>query len=300
VTRTELTAAGAPSYTRSVGAWPPAWRVATRSPLDYQGLAAIVRSALEDRDRAIGVKPLREGDRAVWRAAMTLPGGPLEIVVDQATGIVLWCADQKATFTATVDWKAPPRAGTTYRLDVPAGRKVVTKRETDYTYASSLAAAGRTAGYAPLESTLAPDGYALKAVATGSANGGLWTQAGTPAGTHKSASLRVPPEKRIDALYTRGLNWCAVEQLGPKGSAGDLAGLTAAFLARSPQSLLSLQADVLQYGAMTGATAYTWFAESGPTLFVAGKGHLVYATGSMTRQELLSFAEGLRPVGAGS
>ena len=40
---TTATFLGRDITTRTVDAWPPAWQVATPSPLDYQGLAAIVR-----------------------------------------------------------------------------------------------------------------------------------------------------------------------------------------------------------------------------------------------------------------
>ena len=98
------TADASSALTRTVGEWPPVWRVATHSPLDYQGLAAIVRTAVEDGDEAVGIKPLKDGDRAVWRAAMTLGGKLLELVVDQQTGIVTWYSDGEDTFTAKVDW----------------------------------------------------------------------------------------------------------------------------------------------------------------------------------------------------
>ena len=104
-------------YGISIGEWPPVWRVATRSPLDYQGLSAIVRTAVEDRDDAVGIKPLKDGDRAVWRAAMTLGGQPVELVVDQQTGIVTWYTDGRAIFTASVDWASPPPADKTYPID---------------------------------------------------------------------------------------------------------------------------------------------------------------------------------------
>ena len=60
---------------------------------------------------AVGIKPLKEGDRAVWRAAMTMGGRQIDVVVDQQTGIVTWYSDGKDTFTAKVDWDAPPPAG---------------------------------------------------------------------------------------------------------------------------------------------------------------------------------------------
>ena len=64
---------------RTIGAWPPVWRVATHSPLDYQGLSAIVRTAVEDRDDAVGIKPLKDGERRVWRAAIRLDGRSVEL-----------------------------------------------------------------------------------------------------------------------------------------------------------------------------------------------------------------------------
>ena len=40
----------------------------------------------------------------------------------------------------------------------------------------------------------------------------------------------------------------------------------------------------------------TWYQESGPSLFVAGARRAVFVTGALTRQELIAFAEGLKPV----
>ena len=110
------------SYRAIIGVWPPLWQVDTPSPLDYQGLAAMVRSAVEDGDHAVGIKPVKDGGRVAWRAAMTLDGKQIDVVVDQETGIVTWCSfDGEETFTAKVDWASPPAAGTTYSVDVPPG-----------------------------------------------------------------------------------------------------------------------------------------------------------------------------------
>ena len=132
--RTETTLGGNGGHfaalTRTVGAWPPVWRVATHSPLDYQGLAAVVLTAVEDGDETVGIKPIKDGDRATWRAAMTMGGKLIDVVVDQQTGIVTWYSDGEDTFTATVDWDAPPPAGTTYRVDVPAGTEAETIGDT--------------------------------------------------------------------------------------------------------------------------------------------------------------------------
>ena len=60
----------------------------------------------------------------------------------------------------------------------------------------------------------------------------------------------------------------------------------------------SYQQTTLQYGAFKGATASTWYQASGPSLFVAGARRAVFVTGALTRQELIAFAEGLKPVPA--
>ena len=280
------------TFTRTVGAWPPVWRVATHSPLDYQGLAAIVRTAVEDGDDTVGIKPLKEGDRAVWRAAMTMGGRQIEVVVDQQTGMVTWYSDGRSTFTAKVGWEAPPPAATTYRVDVPAGTKAKTVKNDAYSYAASPAAAQQTAGYAPLVSDLAPDGYVLKAVATSRADMRplSWI-------SDKVLSLPVGPRgTAVLELYTRGLSQFTVEQVGPAtmhfwASVHDWPG-------QATPGRLSYQQTTLQYGAFKGATASTWYQESGPSLFVAGARRAVFVTGALTRQELIAFAEGLKPVPA--
>ena len=280
--------------THSVGTWPPVWRVATRSPLDYQGLAAIVRAAVEDRDRSIGIKPIKESDRKVWRAAMKLDDKDTELVVDQLTGIVVWYTDGRSTFTATVDWSSPPPADETYVVKVPAGQKVTTKTDETFSYEPSPAAAGRTAGYEPLVSDLAPDGYSLKAVATAESGGApnAWLRPGMSMPLDFAAR-----HKQVALLYTRGLNWFTVQQLGPK-KAGPIARAGGDLKPYKPDTL-SLQQTTLQYGALAGRTAYTWYTTTGPTLIAGDAGHIVYVTGALTRQELIAFAEGLEPLGSG-
>jgi hypothetical protein len=281
---------------RTSGAWPPAWQVATPSPLIYQGLSAIVRSAIEDGDRSIGIKPLKQGDRKVWRAAMTLDGRDVQLVVDQLTGIVTWHADSLATFTATVDWSAPPPTDGASALLVPAGQSVTTQTNESPDYQPSPAAAGRAVGYAPLVSELAPDGFSLRAIATSETNGapGIWL-------VHDGQSGPVDPltgQLQVEQLYTRGLNYFTVQQLGP-GAAGKSVGLLHDTLAAIAADKLSFETTSLQYGALSGATAYTWYDTSGPTLFVSDERHIVYITGALTRRELVAFAEGLNTVGSG-
>jgi hypothetical protein len=294
-TRTETTTPGAAggSVLRTVGSWPPVWQVATRSPLDYQGLAAIVRTAVEDGDQSVGIKPVKDGDRAVWRASLRLDGEQVDLVVDQETGILTWYSSADGTFTADVDWDSPPPAGTTYSVGVPAGTDVQTVRSR-VQYAASPAEAGREAGYDPLVSSLAPDGYRLKAVATidevHRAFGWLTTE---------TVNVRTPPGVRrpvVAQLYTRGLSWFTVEQSDPDWTRIWRPRLRE--LAEAATDKPSYQEATLQYGAFKGKTALTWYQESGPSLFVAGERRAVFVTGALTRQELVAFAEGLKPVPA--
>jgi hypothetical protein len=281
---------GSATWSRTVGSWPPIWRVATRSPLDYQGLAAVVRAAVEDRDEAVGIKPLRDGERTVWRAAMTLDGGDVQLVVDQATGIVTWYSDGRSTFTADVVWASPPPPAGSYAVDA-AGLPMKTRTDDTFTYEETPSAAGRAAGYEPLVSDLSPDGYVLDAVAL--REDGRQVSLRWLGGTPEIAPGRGPKEPVIALLYSRGLSWFTMEQAGPKTVSFLEDGLTSRLDAVAGEKL-SYRETTLLYGAFRGATAATWYQRSGPSLFVAGRRRAVFVTGALTRQELISFAEGLK------
>ena len=304
--RRELTETRSPSgsnYDITVGAWPPVWQVATHSPLDYQGLAAVVRSVVEDNDHKVGIKPLKDGERKVWRAAMTFPGDDLvELVVDQQSGLVTWYSEDTpsalVTFTAAPAWADPPPANETYSLakgsksDLAHAR--ITK-DTTYAPAPTPAAAALRAGYPLLEPTLVPDGFVVRAVATRKSGGRQVDWLGFRSGGRAPTASG---ELGVALLYTRGLTWFAVDELGPQathafdGFVRDQIGTTAA-------TKLSFDSEVLQYGWFTGSTAYTWYEKSGPTLFVSDGRRTVYVTGALTRQELITLAEGLKPLGSG-
>ena len=106
-------------------------------------------------------------------------------------------------------------------------------------------------------------------------------------------------QRQVAQLYTRGLSWFTVQQLGPAAAGKSVASLRDT-LASLAADKLSFETTTLQYGALTGATAYTWYDAAGPTLFVSDARHIVYITGALTRQELIAFAEGLKPVGLGA
>ena len=139
--RSARSASGRPS-----GASPRAARWTTRA------WPRSCAAAVEDGDKTVGIKQLKDGDRAVWRAALTMDGKQIDVVVDQQTGIVTWYSDGHDTFTAQVDWASPPPADSTYAVDVPAGTGVKTIEADAYTYVATPAAAGRVAGYSPLVS----------------------------------------------------------------------------------------------------------------------------------------------------
>jgi hypothetical protein len=220
------------------------------------------------------------------------------VVVDQLTGIVTWCSragpDAQDTFTATVDWSAKPMSGQTRSAPFPAGARATVTRDRTYTYRPSLAAAGEATGFMPLKSTLQPDGFTLRSVATRrrddleAAALGDASQAARP-GTGPS------PEDEIDQLYTRDLTWFAIAQTRVAGDSA-LASQAAALAGQGLSGQLSLRSEVLQYGAFTGSRAYTWYSPTGPALFVADKTFAVTVRGGITRQDLLSLAEGLKPL----
>jgi hypothetical protein len=105
-------------------------------------------------------------------------------------------------------------------------------------------------------------------------------------------------ELQVAQLFTRGLSWFTLQQLGPGAAVKSLAVLRDR-LASIAADKLSFQTSTLQYGALSGATAYTWYDTSGPTLFASDARHIVAITGALTRRELIAFAEGLEPVGSG-
>ena len=273
----------------TVGSWPPAWRLRTRSPLDFQGLSAIVRAAVEDGDTSVGIKPLEQDGRKVWRAALQLDGTTQELVVDQSSGLVTWWTDGASTFTADVAWSgraslvrlarehagAAPSAGwtaptpTSRPWQPPARRRVSTRSSRTLRRTASLPPRPPrlTAGDAP----------------------GSWDP-GTAAGGSGAA-------RQVVQLFTRGLTWFEVRQLG--SGASSLDALRRA-LETARATALSFEQTPLQYGAFAGRTASTWYASSGPALLVGDERRVVFVTGALTRQELLSLAEGFKPLTAGA
>ncbi len=167
-------------------------------------------------------------------------------------------------------------------------------RDRTYTYRPSLAAAGEATGFMPLKSTLQPDGFTLRSVATRRRDDleaavlGDASQAARP-------GAKPAPANEIDQLYARDLTWFAIAQTRVAGDPA-LASQVAALAGQGLSGQLSLQSEVLQYGAFAGSRAYTWYSPTGPALFVANKASAVTVRGGITRGDLISLAEGLEPL----
>jgi len=312
-TRTQLTrrrSGGGWAYTRTVDEWPPVWRTSFAGPLRYQGLAAVVRSALEDRDPLVGIKPVAQGERRSWRAALSWPGGGrADVVVDERSGLVLWCSSVgpapdpsqsdaavpvREEFSARADPAASVPGDARLELSAPPGARVTTRRERRYTYYRSLQGAAQAARFAALEPTVVPDGYALRAVATRH-RPGLVAAAVPPDADRLSTARPRQPANEMDLCYTRGLAWFTVAVThiaGSRQAAADVRALAGELLPAE----LSSRETTLQYGALAGRTAYTWYAPRGPMLFVSDGRYAVLASGALTRQELIALAEGLEPL----
>ena len=292
--RSAATGAGA-TGSRTIGEWPPVWRVATHSPLDYQGLAAVVRTAVEDGDEAVGIKPLKDGDRAVWRAAMTMGGKQIDVVVDQQTGIVTWYSDGEDTFTAEVDWGSPPPAGTTYTVDVPAGTEV----EDDRRHGRLRGVAGGGGAHRRLRpARLGPGAGRLRAQGRRDRRRRLPAAA---AGSRQASDSR-PGRRR------RGTGGPAAVHARPLLVHGG-AGRTRAtpLLRRAAAGLAGGDAATRssRYRRRRCSTARSRARRPSPgtrrrgrRCSSSGARRAVFVTGALTRQELIAFAEGLKPVPA--
>ena len=195
-----------------------------------------------------------------------------------------------------MDWGAPVTVASTASVAVaaPPGARLVAAHDGTYTYQPSLAAAGKAAGFRPLRSTLQPDGFTLRAVATRTRRDPT-SEALQAADTAAGARRAPQGPNEIDLLYARGLTWFTIAETciaGDPQAAARIAGLVRDTL----PGQLSEQSETLQYGAFTGRDAYTWYSPGGPVMVVAGKRYVVTVRGGITRDDLLSLAEGLEPL----
>jgi hypothetical protein len=299
--------AAGPGFVRQAAA-PRPTAAAPRSPLDYAGLAAVVRSAVEDGEGDVGVKPLEHEGRRLWRAAMTFRHALVQLVVDQESGVVTWCATQatgeaglpREEYEVTrIRYSGPPGAAptrgaastapptpaasrpATAASPAPVEERLVVPADTPGTrYFESLAAASAAAGFVPVASTLAPDGYRLAAAGVSD---------GRSIGGFRAAPSR--RARRLDLLYVRDLSAFTVSQLPMTDiSAGRVAS------AAADAGSLAYESAPVQYGTFAGAQAQTWFSPRGPSMLLAGNGYGVVVWGGLTRGELIALSEGFAPL----
>ena len=102
--------------------------------------------------------------------------------------------------------------------------------------------------------------------------------------------------RQVVQLFTRGLVWFEIRQIAKKQASDGLARA----LETARATGLSFEQTPLQYGVFAGRTAATWYEATGPALLVGDGRRVVYVTGALTRQELLSLAEGFKPLTAGT
>ena len=277
--RGEFAVAAGPDFVEQATASARGGRDDPRSPLDYAGLAAVVRSAVADGDRAVGVKTLEHGGRRVWRAAMQLDGRVVELVVDQVTGLVQWYASED-----TGPGGLPSEGFEVTRIEYDEQASVTpvplqglhAPRDGGERYFRDLAAAAAAARFAPVMSELAPDGFRLAAVSL-------------PARRATGQGEAAPAEqtRRLDLLYVRDLTAFHVLQTSVSRAEAERLSAEAAAASR-----LGYETAPVRYGVFEDTMAQTWFAREGPTMLLTGGGYAVLVSGGLTRQELLDLSEG--------
>jgi hypothetical protein len=283
---------GRPRATLVTDQWPPRWRVGGPTPVDFQGDAAIVRSAVEDGDRTIGIKPVLYLDREAWRASWRSGAWQKDLIVDRETGLVVWYSLEGTDGDGgDVEYRVeglrldePAPAGA-FDTTPPAGVRVERSASGDPQIVGGLDEAAERVGVALPSSTLDPDGYELVAV-------GVTQIATAPAvWVAPRASGRAegpyPGEAAPNAavlLYAKGLSSYTIEIVTGRRRTtpidpgwNDLFG--------------HLTVD-LQYGVFAGRTAQTWYGD-GPAAVVWNDDYVVRVSGGLTRTEAISILEGL-------
>ncbi len=273
------------------GGWPPLWRLGAYTPLEFQNDAAIVRSAVEDGDETIGIKPVLYEERKAWRASWRSNSWQTDLVVDQETGLVLWYSLRSAgdAPASGVEYRVeglrldePPAAGA-FDTTPPAGARLETFEPGDPAFVDGLEEAAERIGVALPASTLDPDGYSVAAVVT-------TTSPGVPASwiNPRAAGLGPTTAARQDdtllLFNSKGLSSYTIEIVATQDRT-TLGGW-------SWEELFGHATVELQYGLFAGCTAHTWYGE-GPTAVVWDDDYVVRVSGGLTRTEAVSVLEGL-------
>jgi len=275
--------------------WPPLWGVGGPTPVDFQGDAAIVRSAVEDDDGTIGIKPVLYRERDAWRASWRSGAWQKDLIVDRETGLVVWYSlegtgegvgggVEYSVEGLRLDEPAPAGA---FDTTPPADVRVETFASDDPEIVAGADEAAERIG-APLPaSTLDPDGYEL--VATGvtwvTSAPAVWVAPRADAGPPGGPS---PPERPPNAallLYSRGLSSYTITIV--------VGGSWTTPIDPGWADLFGQRPVELTYGLFAGRTAQTWYGSEGPAAAVWDDDHAVLVTGGLTRTEAVSVLEGL-------
>jgi hypothetical protein len=266
------------------------WRSGGHTPVDYQGLAAIVRSAVEDGDAAIGIKPVVHEGRSGWRASWKDDGLLTDVIVDRESGLVVWCSRffegaggvrERHEYAATgLTLDTSPPAGS-FSVRPPPGARLETVRD-ERRYVDGVGGASETLGLALAESTLLPDGFRpmLWSILEERDPWPAWIEgwaSGPAVGPTRA-------QKGVQIVYTRGLAAFEVEIVPAAGltTLGDF----------DWSGLLSHKAVTLQYGSFRGRSAHTFFDDA-PSAIAWNDDFAVRVRGCITRLETVAVLEGL-------
>lgn len=259
--------------------------------LDW-GEAWIVRAAARDGDPALSVQETVVDGRPAWRATLPRFRGVEDtaVTVDRQTGLPLEVSvpeqqDPSAgggyTVTLTDLHLEAPLPADAFSVAPPQGARVRHQLRADY-YCGLHDVAARV-GFQPFvpASAALPAGYRLTDVATderAATEFSGWSEP-DPRDPHSAEFLRY----RGPGLDGFTIQIAAVSRRGRREA-----------LAALKPSGLAPASRVLSRGAFAGRKARTWFDNFGATLVVAGEQHVAYITGTLSREELYSVAEGLR------
>ena len=283
---------GRPSATLVSDGWPPLWQVTGPTPVDFQGDAAIVRTAVDDDDETIGLKTVLYEERRAWRASWRSGSWQTDLIVDQETGLVLWYSlNDTGAESGGIEYQVedlrldePPAAGT-FGTTPPADARVETFGSGDPEIVGGLEEAAERIGVALPESTLDPDGYELVAIGVTRVTTApaVWV-APRASGRVESPSMEELGPNTTILLYAKGLSSYSIEFVAE--------GRRATPIDPGWADLFGHQPVELQYGLFAGRTAHTWYGQ-GPTAVVWDDDYLVRVSGGLTRTEAVSILEGL-------
>jgi hypothetical protein len=285
-------AEGRPRATLVTDRWPPRWRVGGPTPVDFQGDAAIVRSAVEDDDETIGIKPVLYQGREAWRASWRSGSWLKDLILDRGTGLVVWYSLNSVEGGDGVEYSVeelrvdePPAAGA-FDTTPPAGARLESFESGDPEIVGGLDEAAERLGVALPRSTLNPDGYEPVAVGVTQIRSApaVWV---APRASGR-ADAPYPGEAAPNAavlLYAKGLSSYTIEIVA--------GGSWTTPIDPGWNDLFGHQTVDLQYGQFAGRTAHTWYGAQGPAAAVWDDGYAVLVTGGLTRTEAISILEGL-------